>query len=381
MDRRQFLKRTGGVTVVTALAGCGGGGDGSGGGSDGSSDGSSEGGSTDGGSDGGSGGSGDGSSDGGSGDGGVFSTEATVTHWPILMYTPPYAVAQENGYFEEEGIKIKNFVGSSGGGTTVRNVVTGGLAFGEVATPAAVNAYYAGAPLKIIAGATNTPGTINWVSPPDSDVTSLSDLEGKTVGYTSAGSVTQNTSALAAKRAEGVSPDKITFKAMGGLSEGLTALGEGSIAAAANLDPIFSKQQKSGKDWQVVFWAKDHIEQFQQTCLIAGRQVMNNNPDVVRGLLRARSRGVQFVRDNPDEAASIYASLNDGYSPEIMRASLKNVKPGDYYVKNQFEIEGLKLIEEGMKNIDLIDRNVEWTKLVDQSFLPETKRVDLSKAE
>lgn len=34
-----------------------------------------------------------------------------------------------------------------------------------------------------------------------------------------------------------------------------------------------------------------------------------------------------------------------------------------------------------MKNIDLVDRDVEWTKLVDQSFLPEKKRVDLSKAE
>lgn len=64
-----------------------------------------------------------------------------------------------------------------------------------------------------------------------------------------------------------------------------------------------------------------------------------------------------------------------------MRASLKNVKPQNYYIKNQFEIEGLKLIEEGMKNIDLVDRDVEWTKLVDQSFLPEKKRVDLSKAE
>lgn len=239
MERRKFLKRTGGTVALTALAGC------SSNGGDGSSGGDSDGGNDDGDS-----GSpeGEGGSSSGSDGGSVFTTEATVTHWPILMYAPPYAVAQENGYFEEEGISIENFVGSSGGGTTVRNVVTGGLAFGEVATPAAVNACYAGAPLKIIAGATNTPGTINWVSPSDSDITSITDLEGKTVGYTSAGSVTQNTSALAAKRADGVDHESITFRAMGGLSEGLTALSEGSIAAAANLDPIFSKQQQSGKD-------------------------------------------------------------------------------------------------------------------------------------
>ncbi len=349
------MLKLGGAVGVGALAGCAGQADESAGGNQA--------------------GEGDGS---GGGGGGTFSGEVTVTHWPLLMYAPPYQMALEKGYFEEEGIDLKNVVGSSGGGTTVRNVVTGGLPFGEVATPAAVNAYYAGAPLTIIAGSTNSPGTINWVAKKGSDVTSIADLKGKTVGYTSAGSVTENSSALAVKRADGISVDEVTFKAMGGLSEGLTALDGGSIDAAAHLDPVFSKQQADGEPWQVVFWAKDYLDTFQQTVVIAGPDVLKDDPDAVRGYLRARARGVEFIRENPDEAAEIFASYNDGYDADVMRSSLENVEPDRYYSTNEFDPEGLATIEEGMKNIGLIDRDVEWSEIVDQSFLPEGKRVDLS---
>lgn len=312
----------------------------------------------------------------------LFTASITVSHWPVLMYAPPYQVAMENGYFEEEGIEIEEIVGSSGGGTTVRNVVTGGLPFGEVSTPAAVQAYYAGAPLTIISGAINTPGTINWVAPSDADISSITDLEGETVGFTSAGSVTQNTSALAVKNADGISVDDVSFKAMGGLSEGLTAVNEGSIAVAANLDPIFSKQQAGDETrWQTVFWAKDYIETFQQISVITGPDVLENNPDIVRGFLRARQRGVSFLRENPTEAAQIFASYNDGYGSDVMRQALANAEPERFYLDREFSTDGLVEVENGMKNIGLIDRDVEWSAICDQSFLPEENRVDLTNAE
>jgi NitT/TauT family transport system substrate-binding protein len=311
----------------------------------------------------------------------LLSAEVTVTHWPLLMYAPPYQTAIENGYFEEEGINLTSLVGSSGGGTTVRNVVTGGLPFGEVATPAAVNAFYAGAPLSIIASATNTPGTINWVTPKGSKFENITDLKGQTVGYTSAGSVTQNTSALAVRRADGIKVSDVEFQAMGGVSEGLTALEEGSIAAAANLDPVFSQQQQGEERWTVTYWARDYIQKFQQTCVIAGPDILENNPEAVRGYLRARARGVEFIRNNPDRAAEIFASYNDGYETQTMRDAIENVEPESYYTMNQFSAEGLRLIATGMKNIGLIDRNIEWPKIIDQSFLPESKRIDLSAVE
>ncbi len=373
--RRTYLASTA-VASGVLVAGCSGSGGGSDGGSD-SGDGES-GGDSDAGSDGDSDGT---TSEDGSDGTQQLSAEVTVTHWPLLMYNPPYQIAMEKGFFEEENIRVESVAGSSGGGTTVRNVVTGGLPFGEVATPAAVNAYYAGAPITIVSAGTNTPGTINWVAPKGSEISDITDLAGKKVGYTSAGSVTQNTSGLSVKRADGVSVDEVEFQAMGGLGEGFTGLEEGAIDVAANLDPIFSNQQADDEPWQVVFWAKDYIPQFLQTAIIVGPDIIEQNPDAIEGYIRARNRGVEYLLENRDEAADIYASHNDGYDAEVTRQALENVDPESYYTTGEFNVEGLQLIEEGMKNIDLIDRDVEWSEIVDQSFLPEDKRIDVSQAE
>ena len=91
----------------------------------------------------------------------------SVSHYPTLLYTVPWAVAIERGFFEERDIQLDEIVGSSGGGTTVRNVVTGGLPLGAVATPAAINAFNEGSALKILEGAIGNTADISFVTLPD----------------------------------------------------------------------------------------------------------------------------------------------------------------------------------------------------------------------
>lgn len=68
------------------------------------------------------------------------------------MFSVPYIVAMEHGFFAQEGIEITGISGSEGGGTTVRKVLTGDLAFGEVAPAAAAQAYAAGSPVVAVGG-------------------------------------------------------------------------------------------------------------------------------------------------------------------------------------------------------------------------------------
>src|SRR5689334_9350453 len=75
--------------------------------------------------------------------------EISVTHWGALMYGVPYAVALDKGYFKQEGVDITAILTSKGGGTTVRNVLQGGLPYGEVALSAAVAAIKEGIDIKI----------------------------------------------------------------------------------------------------------------------------------------------------------------------------------------------------------------------------------------
>jgi NitT/TauT family transport system substrate-binding protein len=303
----------------------------------------------------------------------ITEVTTTITWWPSLPYHLPVSVAQKKGWLEEESIRIKEMVGSKGGGTTVRNIVTGGLPFGETATAAAVNAYYAGEPVIIFGVGAATPGHICWVVLPDSPVNKLEDLKGKTISYTSPGSVTESLAALILKRTGLIG--EVKMKAMGGIAEGLTALKRKAVDAATIMEPILTRQRN--ENWRVIFKARDFIPHYLQTVWIAGPQTIQNQSDVLARFLRARARGVEFIKSNLEEAAKIFAETSD-LSEEIALISLKNIDPVSYYSDGTFDQEGLDLVGEGMQTVGLIDHTVEWSKLITQDFLPAEKRIQLS---
>ena len=88
----------------------------------------------------------------------------TVTHYGAEFYGAPYAVALEKGFFKAHGVDVTGFLTSTGGGTSVRNTLAGGIPFGEVATSAAVLAIKAGQPLVIIGGGVQSIGDLMWVA-------------------------------------------------------------------------------------------------------------------------------------------------------------------------------------------------------------------------
>ena len=84
-----------------------------------------------------------------------------------LLYSPPWIAATEDDLLAKRGVKVGQIVGSEGGGTTMRNVVSGGLPIGEVATTAAITAYNAGADIKIVGGGVGSGEDVFWVTRPD----------------------------------------------------------------------------------------------------------------------------------------------------------------------------------------------------------------------
>src|ERR1700730_14165240 len=74
----------------------------------------------------------------------------------------PYAVALEKGFFKAEGADVSGILSSAGGGTTVRNLMTGHLSFGEIDLAGAVAAIQPGADLKIISDNVLTVAEFVW---------------------------------------------------------------------------------------------------------------------------------------------------------------------------------------------------------------------------
>lgn len=296
----------------------------------------------------------------------------TVTHWGVLLYGVPYAVALEMGYFEEEGIDLVGILTSEGGGTTVRNVLSGRLPFGEVSTVAAVTAYNAGAPLVIVGGGARSVAEILWVARPGDPMTSIHDFKGKTIAYTSPGSVTQAVLALSVERA-GMQWSDVNAVAMGGLGSGLTALSQGGVEAAPIMDPVWAQQHDQ---WQPVFWVKDYVPSYMQTVFIVSPQLLETQPEFIKGFINARRKGVEYLYANPDHAAELFAKVYD-LPLEVARRSIYNVIEERWWSTGALEWEGLQAVEEAMQRMGLISGPIDWSEMIDQRLLPEEERIEL----
>ena len=115
----------------------------------------------------------------------IVTVNLTISTFPLLDYCVPIFVGVKEGFFEKEGIRIGSIVSSEGGGTTVRNLLTGGLDMGVVGFPAAVQANIAGAPLPVIESDARRVPTFTLVVAENSKFNTLGDAAAAnaTFGY------------------------------------------------------------------------------------------------------------------------------------------------------------------------------------------------------
>ena len=113
---------------------------------------------------------------------------------------------------------------------------------------------------------------------------------------------------------------------MGGLTEGLTALKNGDIDAAAILEPVFSEQ--ADENWKVVFKASDYVPEFMSTVIISGPGVLEKDRALVQKTIQARADGIEFLKRDPDAVAEAWAKEAE-IEPESARKALEAVDPDE----------------------------------------------------
>lgn len=306
--------------------------------------------------------------------------DITISWAGVQPFYLPSEVAKEKGFFEEEGIKVGKFFTSKGGSSTIRNIVDGGLPMGEASADSAAMAIIKlKEPFKLVAGGTKSPGSMVWIVRPDSDIKKIQDLKGKTVSFTRPGSVTQAVIALVLEAAPGIEPAEVKMIASGGVGAGLTLLQKGEVDAAICSYPTMLTK---GTGFRVLFYARDYVPDYFNTFWMARESFLKEHPDVMRGFLRARARGVKFIIENHEEAAKILMKTNDSVSSmyEAMETMKhEGILDGEYYSDNRFIKGGLETVVKGMRVVGSLapDGDIPWAKIIDQSYLEESKRISL----
>ena len=297
--------------------------------------------------------------------------DITVTHWGVLMYGAPYAIAMDQGFFEEAGVEIGDILSSSGGGTTVRNVLSGDLLYGETSLAAAVSAHLSGREIVIVNTGADTVADILWVAMPDSEIESIEDFAGKRIAYTRPQSVTDMTLRMSLDAA-GISADDVELIAAGGIGDGLTMLEQDGADAVPILEPVWAA---SRDNYKAVLELDTALPRISQTVGITTPAMAEQKPDELRALVEGRRMGVQFIRENPEEAARIFAEAYES-DVEVMETAVNAMLEIDYWSEGGFNYEQMDRKMQGLRLVDVIDEDVDWSGLVDESFLPADLRSD-----
>jgi NitT/TauT family transport system substrate-binding protein len=293
----------------------------------------------------------------------------TVTQYGRIVATLPWAVALERGMFKEAGLDIDGITAGAGGGTSVRNMLASSLPVGELSTTAVVAAIRTGMPLKIIWTASDHVGELAWAVKPGSGIASIKDLVGKKAGYTNPKSTTEMILriALAKENLTG----KVDILAMGGLGPALTALAQGAIAAGTLNDPLMTLDPKK---FDIIFYAYQYVPKFSWSVGVTTQEFAAKNPKIVQAIVDVHRRAVEFTYANRDEAAKVYAKVWEVSKDEADKM-LPKYYDWKHWSAGEFSPDGLEAILEGMRIVGDLDGPFDWSKSIDQSFLPENNRI------
>lgn len=298
--------------------------------------------------------------------------ELNVTHFGTGMYGVPYAIAKEKGWFKEAGLDVTGFLTSAGGGTTVRNALASELPYGEVALPAVIAAAQQGIELTIVHSGVASVADQVWVSKKDDErIKTFADLKGRKLGYSSPKSVTDMLTTMLLD--ENKLTGQVERRSVGGVGAGLAAVREGGVDMTYVTQPVWAKEKNN---YRAVFTSTDWAPKVTQTVGVVRTDFLKKNPDLVRKLIAARRKGVEFIGQNPDESAAIMARE---YKIDLAHAKSAIVDilavKGVYWSPGDFDYEGMDTMLRGLQLVKAIDPGpFDWSKIVDESYLPEDLR-------
>ncbi|MCR6030499.1 PhnD/SsuA/transferrin family substrate-binding protein [Nocardioides sp. zg-579] len=212
------------------------------------------------------------------------------------------AVAQELGYFEEEGISVKT-VNSDGSVAAAQAVGTGK---GDV-TAADAGSVLAAVEKNVDVVAVG--GLVqNWpwqfATMPGSDITKPEDLKGKKVGVISLASGSAPY-ARAFIRSGGLDPEKdVELLPVGVGAQAMGALEGGDVDAIALYGQAYAVIENEGNELAYLE-NPDIFQGIRSITFTVAKDATEDDPEMVEGFLRAAYKAMLFSAQNPEAAMRI----------------------------------------------------------------------------
>jgi NitT/TauT family transport system substrate-binding protein len=311
----------------------------------------------------------------------ALATEIEASNYGTTTNGMPYAIAKAKGFFKEAGADITGVRGSEGGGTTVRNMLGGNMPYGEISLSAAVLAIQGGADLKIISENVYTVAEFYWLTKPDSPIRTLKDLKGKRIGFTNPQSTSQAMDYLLLEAA-GLKETDVQLIKTGGFGVGVTAVAHDGIDIMPVAEPLWTLNESR---FRAAFWAPEVLPALCNVVGVTTGRAARENRDLIRAILAARRKAVEFMTTNLDESAQIIAKdyqMDTAGVRNVLRNLIEKKAPGGlpYWSPiGQFDWASMNNMIRAQRLVGVIKSDVDWSKLIDESFLPAEGKVPAPK--
>jgi NitT/TauT family transport system substrate-binding protein len=297
--------------------------------------------------------------------------EIAVGNYGIAANGMPFAVALEMKLYQAEGADVTGIISSQGGGTSIRNMLAGGVAYGEANPGVTAVAIQQGADLKIVSDNVLTVAEFVWAVKPESPVKSIKDFKGKKIGYTNPRSTSQAL-AILLLQAAGLKADDAELVRTGGFGEGVAALDLSMIDVAPMAEPVWSKYKWK---YRAIAVASDILPPLDNVVGVTTVAAMATKGEFIRAVIRARRKAVEFMHANPDEAGDIVAK-HYNLDREVARSAVRSLTASltqgiPYWGSGQFYLEGMKRMVEVQRMVGALSGDIDLTKMIDARFLPD----------
>jgi NitT/TauT family transport system substrate-binding protein len=297
--------------------------------------------------------------------------QIAVGNYGVAANGMPYAVAMAKGYFAQEGANVTGIISSAGGGTSLRNMLSGGVPFGEVNPGVVVSAIESGADIRIISDDVLTVAEFFWAVKPEQPIHGIADLKGRKLGYTNPKSTSTALDALVVEKA-GLKESDAQYVRTGGFGEGIAALDVGMIDVAPIPEPLWSKYKDK---YRAIAVAAQLLPPLDNVVGVTTGPQAKARPDFIRAVIRARRRAVVFMNQHPNEAGDIVAkayNLDSGVARSAIRYLTTAKTDGlPYWGEGDIHMAGLQRMIELQKSIGAVAELIDLRKVIDTEFLPD----------
>ncbi|MDO4522731.1 MAG: ABC transporter substrate-binding protein [Eubacteriales bacterium] len=229
-------------------------------------------------------------------------TDITMAFCTWTGYAPMF-IAQENGFFEEQGLNVDIQV-IEDESTYATLITQGSVQFLATAQDPNIKMFANGATSRYVLSMDASNGADGLVV--TDEIQTMDDLAGKTLALDkSASSYYFFLTAL--ENGSSLTEDDIKVMDMGDTTQAGLAFMSGSVDAAIMWEPELSEALESVEGAHTLVTSADYPDTILDS-LVVNAKYAEEHPEVVEGVRKAWYASIEFMKENPEEAYKMMAS-------------------------------------------------------------------------